>query len=55
MPSTFDNVLAPSAEAWSPLQYNTGNIVSTETREWGHHLRMVGTGASGRQPEASQK
>jgi len=42
MPSTFDNVLAPSAEAWSPLQYNTGNITSTETREWGHHLRMVG-------------
>ena len=42
MPSTFDNVLAPSAEAWSTLQYNTGNIVSTETREWGHHLRMLG-------------
>lgn len=42
MPSAFDNVLAPSAEAWSPLQYNTGNIASIETREWGHHLRMVG-------------
>ena len=42
MPSTFDNVLAPSAEAWSPLQYNTGNVISTETREWGHHLRMLG-------------
>jgi putative ABC transport system permease protein len=42
MPGTFDNVLAPSAEAWSPLQYNAGNIASTETREWGHHLRMVG-------------
>jgi len=42
MPGTFDNVLAPSAEAWSPLQYNTGNITSSETREWGHHLRMVG-------------
>jgi len=42
MPRTFENVLAPSAEAWSPLQYNTGNITSTETREWGHHLRMIG-------------
>ncbi len=42
MPSTFDNVLAPSAGAWSPLQYNTGNIASSETREWGHHLRMAG-------------
>ena len=42
MPSTFENVLAPSAEAWSPLQYNSGNIVSTDTREWGHHLRLLG-------------
>jgi putative ABC transport system permease protein len=41
MPPGFDNVLSPSAEVWSPLQYNTGNIVSLETREWGHHLRMV--------------
>jgi len=42
MPSAFENVLAPSAEAWSPLQYNAGNVTSTDTREWGHHLRMVG-------------
>lgn len=42
MPSAFDNVLAPSAEFWSPLQYDTGDIVSQQTREWGHHLRMVG-------------
>src|SRR5579859_1935587 len=42
MPSSFENVLASSAEAWSPLQYNPGNISSTDTREWGHHLRMVG-------------
>ena len=42
MPREFDNVLAPSAEVWSPLQYDTGNVASTQTREWGHHLRMVG-------------
>lgn len=42
MPAGFDNVLAPSAEFWSPLQYDNGNIVSQQTREWGHHLRMVG-------------
>ena len=42
MPRAFDNVLASTAEAWSPLQYNPGNITSIETREWGHHLRMVG-------------
>ncbi|MBZ5707477.1 MAG: ABC transporter permease [Acidobacteriia bacterium] len=42
MPAAFENVLAPAAEVWSPLQYDTGNITSIETREWGHHLRMVG-------------
>ena len=42
MPRTFDNVLAPSTDVWAPLQYNSGNIASTQTREWGHHLRMVG-------------
>jgi putative ABC transport system permease protein len=42
MPAGFDNVLEPSAEFWSPLQYDNGNIVSPQTREWGHHLRMVG-------------
>ncbi len=42
MPSSFNNVLAPPAEFWTPLQYDSGNIVSQQTREWGHHLRMVG-------------
>ncbi|MGC1645973.1 MAG: ABC transporter permease [Candidatus Sulfotelmatobacter sp.] len=42
MPPRFDNVLAPSAEVWSPLQYDAGNVASLQTREWGHHLRMVG-------------
>jgi putative ABC transport system permease protein len=42
MPSAFENVLAPSAELWSPLQYDTRNIISVQTREWGPHLRMVG-------------
>jgi putative ABC transport system permease protein len=42
MSGAFDNVLAPSAEIWSPLQYDTGNITSSEIVEWGHHLRMVG-------------
>ena len=42
MPRTFENVLAPSAEIWSPVQYNTADVTSPDTREWGHHLRMVG-------------
>jgi len=37
MPRDFENVMAPSAELWSPLQYD----MSLGTA-WGHHLRMVG-------------
>jgi putative ABC transport system permease protein len=42
MPSTFENVLAPSAELWTPLQYDPGHIADSQTREWGNHLRMAG-------------
>jgi len=41
MPGAFNNILAPAAEFWSPLQYDPTNIASIETREWGHHLRVV--------------
>src|SRR5438105_3108801 len=37
MPRDFENVMAPSAELWAPLQYD----MSLGTA-WGHHLRMVG-------------
>jgi putative ABC transport system permease protein len=40
MPQQFENVLVPSAQLWSPLQY--GESFSPDSREWGHHLRMVG-------------
>jgi putative ABC transport system permease protein len=40
MPATFENVLAPSADVWSPLQYDAS--LPPGGREWGHHLRMVG-------------
>jgi putative ABC transport system permease protein len=42
MPRAFDNVLAPTAEVWTPLQYDAATVMSPEAREWGHHLRMVG-------------
>ncbi len=42
MPGTFENVLSPAAEAWTPLQYDAGTVSSPEAREWGHHLRMIG-------------
>ena len=40
MPAGFENVLAPSVQVWAPLQYNT--VFGPDSREWGHHLRMVG-------------
>ncbi len=36
----FENVLAPGAELWSPLQYNPA--LPSDGREWGHHLQMIG-------------
>jgi putative ABC transport system permease protein len=40
MPEGFENALSPAAELWGPLRYLTGQPF--ESREWGHHLRMVG-------------
>ncbi len=40
MPRTFENVLAPAAELWSPLQYD--QTLPPQSREWGHHLRVLG-------------
>ncbi len=37
MPSDFEDVLAPRAELWAPLQYDI-----SQGRAWGHHLRTVG-------------
>jgi len=39
LPRTFENVLNPSAEIWSPLQYDPA--LPLNGREWGHHLRMI--------------
>jgi putative ABC transport system permease protein len=47
MPRAFSDVLAPTADLWSPLQYDAGNIANAETREWGHHLRMLARLRSG--------
>jgi putative ABC transport system permease protein len=37
MPRRFENVLAPNAELWAPLQYDL-----SQGRAWGHHLRTIG-------------
>jgi putative ABC transport system permease protein len=40
MPRAFENVLEPSAALWAPLQY--GESFAPTSREWGHHLRLLG-------------
>ncbi|HEU5352247.1 MAG TPA: ABC transporter permease [Terracidiphilus sp.] len=43
MPRGFHDVLSPSAELWTPDQYDVSEINREfETREWGNHLHMVG-------------
>jgi putative ABC transport system permease protein len=43
MPHTFENVLSPSAEIWTPLQYDTREITTNfNTWAWGNHLHMTG-------------
>jgi putative ABC transport system permease protein len=42
MPRSFENVLAPSAQIWEPLQYDAGNLGNYESQEWGHHLHLLG-------------
>ena len=39
MPPGFENVLAPDAVAWAPLQYDAS--LPAQGREWGHHLQML--------------
>jgi len=43
MPRGFEDVLSPSAELWTPTQYDLQQITRDfNTWEWGNHLRMVG-------------
>jgi putative ABC transport system permease protein len=46
MPESFENVLAPSADVWTLLQYDP-SLPTFESREWGHHLRLIGRLRSG--------
>lgn len=43
MAHSFEDVLAPSAEIWTPTQYDPRQLTSSfNSWEWGNHLRMVG-------------
>ncbi|MFC5864383.1 ADOP family duplicated permease [Acidicapsa dinghuensis] len=52
LPASFEDVLAPQAELWAPLQYN--QALPPNGREWGHHLRMVARLRDGVAPAQAQ-
>ena len=60
MPRAFEDVLSPSAEIWTPLQYDTRQIATGfNTWAWGNHLHMVarlkpGVGRDGATQELDQ-
>ena len=43
MPQTFENVLSPSAEIWTPSQYSFQEIATNfDSWVWGNHLHIAG-------------
>jgi putative ABC transport system permease protein len=43
MPRGFDDVLSPSAELWTPVDYDASRLTQEfNTWAWGNHLRMIG-------------
>jgi len=53
MPRSFENIMAPLARIWRPMQYDTEHASDVNTREWGHHLQMVGRLRQGVSPESA--
>ncbi|GMV06037.1 MAG: hypothetical protein AMXMBFR53_23140 [Gemmatimonadota bacterium] len=50
MPASFENVTLASAQAWTLLQYDPLET-GFDTREWGHHLGMLGRARPGLRPD----
>jgi putative ABC transport system permease protein len=42
LPHGYENIMAFSAEIWTPLQYDTRNMTDFTSYAWGHHLHMAG-------------
>jgi putative ABC transport system permease protein len=54
MPRGFENVLAPSADVWTLLQYDP-SLPSFDGREWGHHLRLIARLRAGVSVDAARR
>ncbi|HXZ20312.1 MAG TPA: ABC transporter permease, partial [Candidatus Acidoferrales bacterium] len=55
MPRSFENVMAPLARIWRPMQYDTENVSAVNTREWGHHMQMLGRLRPGVSPDFARR
>jgi putative ABC transport system permease protein len=55
LPRSFENLLAPLARIWRPMQYDTEHASTFGSREWGHHLQMVGRLRQGVSPELARR
>ena len=53
LPASFENVLAPSTDVWSPVRYRWP--APFEGAEWGHHMTMVGRPGPASRSIASDK
>ncbi|HSM05075.1 MAG TPA: ABC transporter permease [Longimicrobiales bacterium] len=53
MGPTFENATGPGARLWTPLRYDPAPV-SFDTREWGHHLDMIGRVPAGVDPGAAR-
>ncbi len=55
MPRSFENVMAPPARVWRPMQYDTEHASNFSTREWGHHMQMLGRLRAGMPTELARR
>jgi len=55
MPRSFENLMAPAARIWRPMQYDVEHASNFQTREWGHHLQMVGRLRAGVSEELARR
>ncbi len=54
LPRGFENVTAPAARIWAPLQYDA-SLPTFQSREWGHHLDMVARVRTGLGPNPATR
>jgi putative ABC transport system permease protein len=53
MPPGFVDIMAPATDVWAPLQAQPR--AAPQSREWGHHYRIIGRLATGLDVEAARR